>query len=113
MLQCTHMPSFIRNPAGLRDHPALVLNADFRPLSYLPLSLWPWQEAIKAAFLDRVVVLAEYDTLVHSPSIEIRIPSVVVLQRLREAGADHRLHPLQPVPARRVHLPVLRQPAIT
>ncbi|MGD9743174.1 MAG: HNH endonuclease, partial [Dongiaceae bacterium] len=22
--------------------PALVLNADFRPLSYFPLSLWPW-----------------------------------------------------------------------
>ncbi|HEV7371645.1 MAG TPA: HNH endonuclease, partial [Arenibaculum sp.] len=28
------------------DHcPALVLNADFRPLSYFPLSLWSWQEA--------------------------------------------------------------------
>ncbi|MEE8445950.1 MAG: HNH endonuclease, partial [Alphaproteobacteria bacterium] len=25
--------------------PALVLNADFRPLSYFPLSLWPWQDA--------------------------------------------------------------------
>ena len=24
--------------------PALVLNADFRPLSYYPLSLWSWQE---------------------------------------------------------------------
>ena len=80
MLQSTHMPSFIRHPGALRDHPALVLNADFRPLSYLPLSLWPWQEAVKAAFLDRVVVLAEYDTAVRSPSIEIRIPSVVVLR---------------------------------
>ncbi|MEC8585734.1 MAG: HNH endonuclease, partial [Pseudomonadota bacterium] len=28
--------------------PALVLNADFRPLSYFPLSLWPWQDAVKA-----------------------------------------------------------------
>src|SRR5262249_47817457 len=27
--------------------PALVLNADFRPLSYYPLSLWSWQDAIK------------------------------------------------------------------
>jgi 5-methylcytosine-specific restriction endonuclease McrA len=79
-MQATHSPSFIRNPAGLRDHPALVLNADFRPLSYLPLSLWPWQEAIKAVFLDRVTVLAEYETVAHSPSIEIRIPSVVVLR---------------------------------
>jgi len=80
MLQTAHRPSFIRNPTGLRDHPALVLNADFRPLSYLPLSLWPWQEAIKATFLDRVTVLAEYETEVHSPSISFRIPSVVVLK---------------------------------
>ena len=34
--------------------PALVLNADFRPLSYYPLSLWSWQDAIKAVCLDRV-----------------------------------------------------------
>lgn len=80
MLQSTHTPSFVRRPGGLRDHPALVLNADYRPLSYLPLSLWPWQEAVKAAFLDRVVVLAEYDEVVHSPSVSIRIPSVVVLK---------------------------------
>ncbi len=80
MLQCSQMPSFVRSPGSLRDHPALVLNADFRPLSYLPLSLWPWQEAIKAAYLDRVVILAEYDQCVRSPSVEIRIPSVVVLR---------------------------------
>ena len=30
--------------------PALVLNADFRPLSYYPLSLWSWQETVKAVF---------------------------------------------------------------
>jgi 5-methylcytosine-specific restriction endonuclease McrA len=64
----------------LRDHPALVLNADYRPLSYFPLSLWPWQEAVKASFLDRVVIVAEYDTTVRSPSLEIRLPSVVVLK---------------------------------
>ena len=28
--------------------PALVLNADFRPLSYFPLSLLSWQETVKA-----------------------------------------------------------------
>ena len=39
---------FVREPAALRRFPALVLNADYRPLSYYPLSLWPWQEAIKA-----------------------------------------------------------------
>ena len=59
---------------------ALVLNADYRPLSYLPLSLWPWKEAVKAKFLDRVDVIAEYEEQVHSPSLSIRIPSVVVLR---------------------------------
>jgi 5-methylcytosine-specific restriction endonuclease McrA len=71
---------FVRSPAALRDHPALVLNADFRPLSYFPLSLWPWQEAVKAAFLDRVQIVAEYDQVVRSPSISFRLPSVVVLK---------------------------------
>ncbi|SER96538.1 5-methylcytosine-specific restriction endonuclease McrA [Tranquillimonas rosea] len=72
--------SFVREPNNLKHHPALVLNADYRPLSYYPLSLWPWQEAIKAAWLDRVDIVAEYDTLVRSPTTEIRIPSVVVLK---------------------------------
>jgi 5-methylcytosine-specific restriction endonuclease McrA len=72
--------SFVRDPAALRQNPALVLNADYRPLSYYPLSLWPWQEAVKAAFLDRVEIVAEYDEWVRSPSTTIRIPSVVVLR---------------------------------
>lgn len=75
-----HVSNFVRQPGFTKHHPALVLNADFRPLSYMPLSLWPWQEAVKATFLDRVSVVAEYDTVVHSPSIEMRIPSVVVLK---------------------------------
>ena len=60
--------------------PALVLNADFRPLSYYPLSLWSWQDTIKAVFLDRVNILAEYDVAVHSPSFSMRLPSVVCLK---------------------------------
>ncbi len=71
---------FVREPGALKQHPALVLNADYRPLSYYPLSLWPWQEAIKAVWLDRVAIVAEYDAVVRSPSTEIRIPSVVVLK---------------------------------
>ena len=71
---------FVRDPGALRQHPALVLNADYRPLSYYPLSLWTWQDAIKAAWLERVDIVAEYDEVVRSPSTEIRIPSVVVLK---------------------------------
>lgn len=66
--------------ATLANSPALVLNADFRPLSYFPLSLWPWQDAIKAVFMDRVTVLSEYDLAVHSPSIEMKLPSVISLK---------------------------------
>ena len=72
--------NFVREPSALKHFPSLVLNADFRPLSYFPLSLWPWQEAIKAVFLDRVQILAEYDQLVHSQRTAMRIPSVVVLK---------------------------------
>jgi 5-methylcytosine-specific restriction endonuclease McrA len=79
-MELSHIPSFVRSPGNLKHHPALVLNADYRPLSYLPLSLWPWQEAVKATYMDRVSVVAEYDEMVHSPSTQIRIPSVVVLK---------------------------------
>ena len=44
---------------SINGYPALALNADFRPLSYFPLSLWSWQEALKAVFLDRVSVVSE------------------------------------------------------
>ena len=39
-------------------HPALVLNADFRPMSYFPLSLLSWQDAVHAVFSDRVAVVS-------------------------------------------------------
>jgi len=79
-MQVEFRKTFVREPQNLRHHPALVLNADYRPLSYYPLSLWPWQEAVKAAFLDRVNIIAEYDQWVRSPTTELRIPSVVVLK---------------------------------
>lgn len=66
--------------APLSGWPALVLNADYRPLSYYPLSIWPWQEVIKAVFLERVDVLAHYDHVVRSPSLEIQLPSVICLR---------------------------------
>ena len=48
-------------------HSALVLNADFRPMSYFPLSLLSWQDAVHAVFSERVSVVAEYDTWARSP----------------------------------------------
>ena len=65
---------------SLEACPALVLNADFRPLSYYPLSLWSWQDAIKAICLDRVNVVSNYDRVIRSPSFEMALPSVVSLK---------------------------------
>jgi len=62
------------------ESPALVLNADFRPLSYFPLSVWPWQETVKAVFLDRVNIVSEYERFVRSPSRAMRLPSVIALK---------------------------------
>ena len=63
-----------------RSYPALVLNADFRPLSYYPLSLWSWQDAIKAVFMDRVNIVQSYDVEVRSSRFCMAIPSVVSLK---------------------------------
>ena len=79
-MQADFRTEFTRSLAGLKHKPALVLNADYRPLSYYPLSLWPWQDAVKAKWLNRVDIVAEYDDVVRSPSTVIRIPSVVVLK---------------------------------
>ena len=65
---------------ALDNCPALVLNADFRPLSYFPLSVWPWQEVVKAVCLDRVHIVSHYDQVVRSPNFEMRLPSVISLK---------------------------------
>ena len=66
---------------ALDNCPALVLNADFRPLNYFPLSLWPWQNSIKAVFLNRVDVVSEYNNAIHSPTLEMKLPSVISLKK--------------------------------
>ena len=60
--------------------PCLILNADYQPLSYFPLSLWSWQDTVKAVFLDRVQVVDHYDRTVRSANFEMQLPSVVALK---------------------------------
>ena len=61
-------------------NPTLVLNADFRPLSYFPLSLCSWQDAIKSVCLNRVTVIECYSKKIHSPSKTFNLPSVIALK---------------------------------
>ena len=72
---------FAEHHASPEACPALVLNADFRPLSYYPLSVWSWQTAIKAVFLDRVNIVSEYEREIHSPTTTLRLPSVISLKQ--------------------------------
>lgn len=71
---------------------ALILNADFRPLSYFPLSIWPWQDAVKAIFRGSVNVVSEYERTVRSPELEMNLPSVLALKE---------------------YIPAMRKPAFT
>ncbi len=68
------------NNISLEKCPALVLNADYRPLSYYPLSLWSWQDSIKSVFLNRVSIVSYYDRVVRSPSFSMKLPSVIALK---------------------------------
>ena len=61
-------------------NPALVLNADYRPLSYYPLSILSWQNAVKSVFLKRVSIIEQYDQVVHSTSVSFKLPSVIALK---------------------------------
>ena len=65
---------------SLEKCPALVLNADYRPLSYYPLSLWSWQDSVKSVFLDRVSIVNYYDRTIRSPSFSMKLPSVIALK---------------------------------
>ena len=77
-------PDLLRHPDAC---PALVLNADYSPLSYYPLSLWSWQTAVKAMFLDRVDVVAHYEREVRSPTAQLRLPSVIALKQYVKPSA--------------------------
>ena len=72
--------TFIDQNISLEKCPALVLNADYRPLSYYPLSLWCWQDSVKSVFLDRVTIVSNYDRVIRSPSFNMKLPSVIALK---------------------------------
>ena len=74
------MSKIINYSLPLEKCPALVLNADYRPLSYYPLSIWCWQDSIKSVFLDRVSIVSYYDRVIRSPSFSMKLPSVIALK---------------------------------
>lgn len=58
----------------------LLLNATGAPVSWLPLSVIDWQEAIKYLVLDKANVLEWHDNwVVRSASWETQVPSIMML----------------------------------
>lgn len=60
----------------------LLLNNDGSPLSMLPPSVINWQMAIKLIYLNKVIVVKEYDDwAVHSQRMQLKVPSIVMTKR--------------------------------
>jgi 5-methylcytosine-specific restriction endonuclease McrA len=58
----------------------LLLNADCQPVSFLPLSVVSWEDAIKYMVLDKASVIEWYDDwIVRSANWETRVPAVIML----------------------------------
>lgn len=63
------------------NYPALVLNADFTPVTLHPISVWGTARTLRNVMKGTIVVLEEYDAELRSPSTTYRPPSVVALVR--------------------------------
>ena len=68
------------------SYPALILNADYRPLAAFPLSLKGWQDTVRLVLADRVDTLETYDREVRSQGstlakpFSMKLPSVLALR---------------------------------
>ncbi|MGH9339749.1 MAG: HNH endonuclease [Acidobacteriota bacterium] len=65
------------------DH-TLVLNA-----TYEPLQIVPWKRAMRMLFQEKVEVVAEYDRVIHSVSLSMRLPSVLRLHYYVKVRRSH------------------------
>lgn len=61
-------------------HRVLILNADYRPLGF-PLMTLTAPQVISAMLLGRVHAVRASEVYAHSPSMEIRLPSIVALKQ--------------------------------
>ena len=57
----------------------LILNADFQPLSLLPLSTLTWKQACLMKLAHKITVMEEHDFLIRSPSLVMHSPAVARL----------------------------------
>ena len=76
-----------RSCRKLDRYPSLVLNADYRPLRMMPLSIWSWQNSVKAVLSGKAVVVDLYpDLYVRAVSMDMPVPSVIALREYSPTG---------------------------
>lgn len=70
----------------------LILNADAQPTNFLPLSVIPWQEAIRYIVLEKVSPVYYYnDWIVRSQLWETKVPAVIMLTEYQKPKRNVRL----------------------
>ena len=50
-------------------------------MSLLPLSLWSWQESLRAVLSGKAVVVTAYEKKIRSVSLTLQMPSVIALKQ--------------------------------
>lgn len=70
-------------------NPALILNADYRPMNLFPLSLMDWKDSVPNVLAGDLIVVAEYDEVVRSPTVTMRLPAVLATKKFYPVG--HRV----------------------
>lgn len=63
----------------------LILNADMQPMSLLPIETIDWRKAVSGVFKGAFSIVHEYeDWEVHSPTMTMRVPAVVMLNQFEK-----------------------------
>ena len=63
----------------------LLLNGNGKPVSYFPLSTIDWKTAIRLLITKNIIVIKSHENwTVRSPSMEIDVPSIIMLRRFHK-----------------------------
>ena len=72
---------------SLDSSPCLVLNADYSPLSYTPLSVWNWRDSLRAVLANKATIVSNYNLEIRSVSVSFLVPSVICLKKFQRYPA--------------------------
>ena len=75
----------MKNYSEFMSNACLLLNGNGKPLSYFPLSTIDWKTCLKLVLTKNVIIIKNHENwIVRSPSIEIDVPSIIMLRRFHK-----------------------------